>query len=311
MLFINLLLFLVACGLLTLSGNFLLRSLEKIAKSYELREFVIGFIVIAFATSIPELFVGIISSLEKIPSLSLGNIIGANIVNLTLVIGMVSLLGKTVKVESEIEKRDIVYTSMIAILPLVLFLDGELSRFDGIVLLFMFFLYMLRLFFQRKRFKKVLNGVVRKEIPIETVIFIISLIALLISSRFIVQFASDIALELALPPILIGLVVVSIGTTLPEITFEIYSVLKEYSGMAMGNLLGSVVANSTLILGIASVIYPIRAYFPSFLGGALFLMLSLLVFGIFAKTGKEITRKEGMIFLILYILFLIFSIFTR
>ena len=311
MLFINLLFFLIACIFLAGSSNLVVKSLVKISKYYEFSEFVIGFIIIAFATSLPELFVAIMSSLSKIPALSLGNVIGSNIVNLTLVIGIATLLGKRVKIETEIEKRDIFYSSIIALLPLVLFLDHQLSRTDGIALILVFFLYVARLYVQRKKFKKVVDGVVRKEIPKEVIIFVFSLVTLLLSSKFIVQFASLLAIELALQPIFIGLIILSIGTTLPEISFEAHSVIKGYSGMALGNLLGSVVTNSALVLGVGATICPIEAYFPSFLTGAIFLIALLGIFSIFAKTNKEISRKEGIVLLIFYVLFIIVNILTR
>jgi len=293
------------------SGHLVVNNLVKIAQYYELREFVIGFIIIAIATSIPEIFVGISSALSQIPSLSLGNIIGSNIINLTLIIGVATLLGKRIKIEKEIEKRDIIYTSIIAILPIILFLDHELSRFDGILLFIAFSFYIIRLISRSRHFKRVSNGVARKEVPIRLITFITSLIILLISARFIVEYASLLIVDLALPPILIGLVIVSIGTTLPELSFEVYSILKGFSGMALGNLLGSVVINSTLALGITSIILPIQAYFPSFIIGTLFLLINLILFIIFAKTEKEISWKEGIILIMLYVIFTISSLLTR
>jgi len=288
------------------------KSLIKIARYYGLREFVVGFILVAITTSIPELFVGILSTLSKIPSISFGNIIGANIVDLTLVVGITALLGKRIKIESEIEKRDVIYTFFIAILPLLLFLDHSLSRIDGIILLIAFFLYIVRLITQRKHFRKVIsNHASKKLIPKEILLFIISLIILLISAKFIVQFATILASELLLPPFLIGLIIVSIGTTLPELCFNVNSILKDYSGMAMGDILGSVVANSSLVLGIVALIYPIEAFFLSFIIGALFLISTLIILIIFTKTDHEITWREGLVLLIFYVLFIISSLIFR
>jgi cation:H+ antiporter len=266
---------------LAISGHLVVKSLVKVARYYRWREFVIGFILIALATSIPELFVGISSALTQIPSLSLGNIIGSNIINLTLIIGVAALLGKKIKIEKEIEKKDLYYTSVIAILTRI------------------------------GHFKKVSNGVAKKEVPIKLITFIISLIILLISANFVVEYSSLLIIDLALPPILIGLIIVSVGTTLPELSFEVYSILKGFSGMALGNLLGSVVVNSTLVLGITSIILPIQAYFPSFIIGTLFLLINLILFIIFAKTKKEISWKEGIILIILYVIFTISSLLTR
>ncbi len=303
--------FLIACVFLAFSGNMVVKSLSQIAKHYQMKEFVLGFVLVAFSTSIPELFVGIFSALKQISAISLGDVIGANIVDLTIVIGTAALLGKQVRVEKEINRKDILYTTMIAFLPILLFLDQELSRIDGVLLLVVFAWYIIRLIRDRKHFKSLKDGISQMQILIQVMIFIVSLIILLISARFVVDIASQIAIELLLPEILVGLVIVGIGTTLPELSFETNSVRKGFSGMALGDLLGSVVMNSSLVLGLAAVIYPIRASFLPFLIGAFFLMLIIGVFAIFAKTQAKITRKEGILLLLLYVLFVITSILLR
>lgn len=312
MIFTDLIFFSLSCIFLAVSGHYVVKSLIKIARYYGLREFVVGFILVAITTSIPELFVGVLSALSKIPALSFGNVVGANIVDLTLVVGTTALLGKRIKIENEIEKRDMLYTFIIAILPLLLFLDSILSRIDGIILLAAFSFYILRLIIQRKNFRKVIsNHISKKLIPKEILLFIISLIILLVSAKFIVQFATTLTSELFLPPFLIGLIIVSIGTTLPELCFNINSILKGYSGMAMGDILGSVVANSSLILGIVAIIYPIEAYFLSFIIGALFLTSILITLMIFARTDHEITWREGIVLIIFYVLFIISGLIFR
>ncbi len=312
MLFIDLLFFSLACAGLAISGETVVKSLIKIARYYSLREFVVGFILIAIMTSIPELFVGIMSVLSQVSSISLGDIIGANIVDLTVVVGIAALLGKKIKIESEIEKKDIFYTAVIAILPIILFLDHNLSRIDGVILLFAFSLYIIRLITQRKHFRKVIaDHVSKKLLKKEFILFIVSLIVLLISARFVVNFAILLVSDLSLSPVLIGLTIVSIGTTLPELFFETNSVLKGHSGMAVGDLLGSVVANSTLVLGLVSLLQPMEAYFISFAIGAGFLILTLTAFIMFARSEKEITWKEGIVLLIFYMAFIITSLIFK
>jgi len=312
MLIMSFLFFIIACIGLAGSGHLVVKSLIKVDKYYHVREFVIGFLLIGIATSMPELFVGIMSALNNISSLSFGNILGAAIVDLTLVVGIVAFLGKDVKFEAEIEKRTLFIIAAMIILPLILFLDQELSRFDGIILITVFFLYIITLLIRRKKFKVAKDGFVsRKEVRKDIILFIISLISLIVSARIIVYAASQIAMELFLPPIFIGLVIVSIGTSLPELFFETDSVLKGHSSIAIGDLLGSLAFNSSLILGIVSLISPIRANFSSFIVSSVFIVISLLTFLVFARTGKEITRKEGIVLLMFYILFIIVSIFTK
>jgi cation:H+ antiporter len=152
---LNLVLFLVACIFLILSGTLLVRSLSKLASYLRMSEFVISFILIAFATSVPELFVGISSALQNNTALSLGNVIGSNILNLTLIAGIIILLKRGIMIESKKTKADALYMFFIIALPFVLMWIGHaISRIDGVILLVAFFLYARKLYRERKIFKK-------------------------------------------------------------------------------------------------------------------------------------------------------------
>jgi cation:H+ antiporter len=312
MLIINLLFFSVACIVLAISGHLLVKSLVKIAGYYKLTEFVIGFVLMAIMTSLPELFIGVSSAINKIPTLSLGDIIGSNILDLTLVVGTAILIGGTKKIESKIEERDILYVGIIAVLPLILLLDNQLSRIDGIALLMIFLFYVIKIICERKQFKRIITYDVRKkDIPKNLFLFIISLVILFISANFIVKFASFLVVGLGLPLILIGLLIVSIGTSLPELSFETHSLLKGYGEMALGDLLGSVVMNSTLVLGIVSIIYPIEENFSYLVISATFLVITLGLFIILTRTKRRISRREAIILLLVYVIFVIFKLVIK
>ena len=312
MIIVYLIYFLIACFFLTGSGYLLVKSLIKVDKYYHIREFVIGFLLIGITTSMPELFIGIISALNDVSSLSFGNILGADIVDIAFVVAIVALLSKGIKFEAELEKRTIFIVASMVLLPLILFLDQEISRIDGIILIIAFFLYIIRLLIVRKKFKAPENGTVSKrELHKDIILFIISLTVLILSARLVVYAASQIAIWLSLPSFVIGLIVVSIGTSLPELLFEVNSVRKGHSSMALGDLFGSLAFNSTFILGIVSLISPIQVQFSSFIISSTFIIISLLTFLVFARTGKEITRKEGVMLLILYILFVIFNLLMK
>jgi cation:H+ antiporter len=276
-----------------------------------MREFVLGFVLVALSTSIPELFVGVFSALDQIPAISFGDVIGANIIDLTLVIGFAALLGKKVSVEKEISKREIIYTFFIAILPILLFLDHQLSRIDGIILLTVFIIYLVRLVMKRNKFRCLKDGISNMRVFLDVVMFLMSLAILLFSARFVVDIAEQISIDLMFPEMLVGLVIVGLGTTLPELSFETNSVRKGFCGMALGDLLGSVVINSSLVLGITTLIYPITANFHSFIIGSAFLVMIFGIFALFAKTGRTIDRKEGIILILFYIIFVMTSILLR
>jgi cation:H+ antiporter len=309
---ISFLFFIIACIGIVGSTHFLVKSLFKVEEYYHLREFIVGFLLIGILTSLPELSVGIISALNQISSLSFGNVIGANVVDVALVVGLVAFISKNIKVEAQLEKSTLFIITAMTFLPLILFLDQELSRIDGAILIVAFFLYVVRLLHVRKKFKSVKKGkVTKRELHKDIIIFIISLAILIASARLIVYAASNIAAVLSFPLILIGLLIVSPGTSLPELSFELSCVLKKHSSVALGDLLGSLAFNSTFILGVVSVISPIKAHFSSFSIGSIFFIISLFMFLIFARTGKEIRKKEGAVLLIIYALFVIITFYLN
>jgi cation:H+ antiporter len=301
----------MACVGLVLGSHLVVKALVKIDAYYRLREFIVGSLLMGCLTSLPEFFVGIFSALTNVSSLSLGNILGSNIVDIALIGGIVAIIGKNVKFETGIEKRTIFIITAMTLLPLVLFLDQELSRIDGIILIAVFFLYVIRILTMKKNFKVAKYGkVTKRELHKDIIIFIVSLAILLGSTRLMVYAAANIAIGLLVPPMLIGLVIVSVCTSLPELFFEASSVSKGCNSMAIGDLLGSLAFNSTFILGVQALILPFNIPFDfSFSVTSIFVIVSILMYLIFARSGKKMSRKEGFILIFVYILFIVTSIF--
>lgn len=310
-LLVHIAIFLISCIILVKSAEFLVKALTKIASFLGWTEFVIGFIVMAFATSIPELFVGITSALNKNSALALGTVIGSNILDLTLVIGIVALVARGIRVESKTIRIDALYMFGIATLPLILMLDQELSRFDGYLLLSIFFLYNIRLLKQKAKFRKTMNTVPITEFINNIGIFCFSIVVLFFSSRFVVEYATLLSMDLMLPPILIGLFMIAFGTSLPELAFEVRAIRAGHSDMALGDLMGSVIANSTLVLGVTALIYPISANFLLFLTSASFMLLVAFLFMTFIESEKGISWQEGIAMILLYVFFIIVELNLR
>lgn len=316
MLWLNLLFFIASCVVLVVSGTFLVKSLTKIAQFLHFSEYVIAFILMAFATSIPELFVGISSALAKNTELILGTVIGSNIADIVLIGGITILLARGIKIKSKKIKRDSLFMIPIALLPLILFFIGNsISRIDGAILLAVFFLYSWHLIRRRKKFKRELekDRIKRTEIVTYSILFIVFLALLFFSAHFVVRYASALAIDLALPAILIGLFLIALGTSLPELAFESRAALMGHSEMALGDLMGSVVANSTLVLGIAALIYPliITTYFMLFLISAIFMMVFIFLFSTFIHSGSKLYIMEGIALLLLYIVFIFIELFSK
>jgi len=294
--------------MLVKSADLLVRALTKVASYLKFSEFIIGFMVVAVATSLPELFVGITSALAKTPALALGNIIGANILDMTLVIGITALLGRGLKIESITVRTDTIYMFIITLLPLLLMADNEISRADGFLLILVFALYVMNLLRQETRFHDKLDGVTKKEATKHSIYALIFLILLMFSARYTVKYALLITQDLDVPPILVGLIILSLGTTLPELTFETRAVLKKHGSMALGDLLGSVIINSSLVLGVTAIIYPIHANFMLFVTSCVFMIVISFIFMTFIESERYLSWQEGLALLMLYILFVIVEV---
>jgi len=295
------------------SGTFLVKSLKKISAFLNISEFTAAFIIMAIATSLPEIFVGINSALAKNTALAFGNVIGSNIADFALVGGIMILLARGIKIEKKDIKIDSLYLIPVVLLPLILFFIGNsLNQIDGIILIVVFCLYSWRILRRRKKFKKPLEKetrIKRHEIVIYSIIFIISLILLFVSSHFVVKYASLLAIDFMLPPIVIGLFLIAVGTSLPELAFESRAAQLGHGEMALGDLIGSVVANSTLVLGITAIIFPITANLMLFVISAIYLLLLTFLFATFIHSGSKLYVMEGIALVLLYIFFIFIQLY--
>jgi len=313
MLITNSIYFAISAIALIISGIYLVKSLSSISRYLGISEFSAAFIIMAFATSIPELFVGISSALSGNSALSLGNIIGANIIDLTLITGIIILGSKEIKFKSNRLGND-TYFMLISITLLILLfsLGNQLSRIDGILLITLFGFHVYKTFKKRKKYKKksMTNNKKQKEFW-ALLIFILSLVGLFISSTFAVKYATNLAIDLNLPNMIIGLFLLAIATTLPELIFGISATHMRHKEMAIGDQIGTIVANTLLVLGIVAIINPIQAEFTQFIISAIFMFVSAFILVTFIKTGKKLEKTEGISLILIYILFIVIEFFLK
>lgn len=306
------------CFCLIYSTGLIVSSIRSLAFKSHLGAYGITALILAISTSLPELVVSIVASIEGNTSLVLGNIIGSNIVDLSLVIGGAAVLGGSLKVTGSILSRDIYLTGAAGFLPIFLIADGTLSRPDGIVLLVVY-MVMIATFLRshhRSLAEEALTvSPIRRLLTLVTsargngslLKFAFGVGLLLASSHFIVRLSSALAQSTGLTTLFIGLFIVSVGTSLPELAFEIKALAGGQAKMALGNLLGSVVANATLILGIAAVIRPLtltqRGLIPYGLAIGTFTVI-YFAFISFVKTKKKLEWWEGLILILGYVAFI-------
>lgn len=309
----NILYFVLSCFVLIVSGTFLVKSLSKISRFLRISEFSAAFIIMAIATSLPELFVGISSAASKNPSLSLGNVIGASIIDLTLVAGIIILFSREIRIRAKRMDKDAYFMLVAILLVIILYIIGKsLSRIDGIILLFFFTFNIIRKLKKSKKYKKRLEGKIKRwNVILNTFVFIFALVFLFLSASQAVKYASALAIDLSLPKIIIGLFLLSFATTLPELVFGISATSSKHKEMSLGDLMGGVVTNFTLVLGIVSVLSPIQADFLPFLTSAIFLFIFAFIFVTFLKTGGKLERIEGVSLILIYVLFVIIEFFIK
>ena len=301
----------IAVGLLLLivGGNSLLKAAVGFSLRLQIPKIVIGMTVVSFATSAPELIVSLKSALEGHADLALGNVIGSNIANLGLVLG-ITIIISTISVEKSFYKTDwpVMMLSSLALYGVIAF-DGEIQRYEGVVLfvlLIVFLVYLLR--FQKTA---VIDEMSEddEELPLyKDVLFLaIGGLALWGGSELLIDGSVSLAKAFGISERIIGITIVSVGTSIPELAASVIAVLKKEKAISLGNLLGSNIFNVLAVLGITSMVTPVSITDMRLLTNDIFWMLgfALLVFPlVFFPVRMKLSWKEGVILLALYAVFI-------
>lgn len=311
----NLLLLIGFSVLLIKATDIISESLNHLSRITRMGKFAITSFLLAFATSVPELVVGITAALEGRPSLSLGVILGSNIANLSLVIGTAALIGGSLSVAGQWFKFDIFSVFLAGTMPLILLLDKTLSRSDGLILVMIYGIYNYGILMGKKRlvppvsgrFKLLIlkNQLANKKMDRWLIWLFFWTAVLIFSANMIVNAAINFSHLLGAPVLLVGMFLVAVGATLPELTFEARAIKKHQAGMVLGNLTGSIVVNSTLILGLVSLIKPIKLDngLNEYLLAAAAFGVMFLLFWLFIRSKKKLERWEGLALVMAYLLF--------
>ncbi|MCK9393852.1 MAG: sodium:calcium antiporter [Candidatus Paceibacterota bacterium] len=313
------LIFLVSCFGFYVSGELIVKSLIRIAKALGWKEFVVSFLIMSLVGSLPNLFIGITSALHKTPQLSFGDVLGGNVVDLTLSVALAAIFSKNgIPAKSKTIQQTIIFTLFSVALPVVLAWDGILSRIDGIILVSVYVFYLIWLFSSKERFVKICDEADRqkKKLALSFISLfkiILALVIFVVASNGIVNSADYFAIALNVPLVMIGIFIVGLGNCFPEIFFAVSSAKKGNDWMILGDLIGCSVVPATLVLGIVAIIYPIdlTGCMKSLEVARFFLLISLAFFFWFAKNDQSISKKEAALLLIVYVFFIIAEIFIK
>jgi len=310
----NIVIFVSGLILLIYSSGFLIQSSVKLSFLLRLAPLFIGIIIVAFGTSAPELAVGITAALKHQKAIALGNIVGSNISNIGLILGLCAIF-MPLKINKDIFKKELPIMILSTALLYVFSLDRILSRIDGLVFVVLFIIFCFISFKSARtseyhqevagfKFNKILKGINSK--PLIGVFIFVSIILVIWGANLMVKSGVNIAHIFGISPWVIGITVFAVGTSLPELAASMAASVKKVSSIGVGNIVGSNIFNILLVLGAVSLIRPITIDTSSVL---VFEMPALLLFNIllviFMRTSFKISRIEGFILLASYVTFII------
>lgn len=305
---LDLLIFLFSLLVVVKAADSAIRYSSNLADSLHLSKHVVGFLIVAGISVLPETLISIQSAFQGIPSFGVGTLFGSNVADLTLVFALVLLFAgrKGLKVESKVLKDQYWYFLGLAI-PLILGYNGFYSRWEGIAMILtgvLFHIYALKR--DKQEVKKV-----KVEFSYKSLGFLVASMALLLlGSHFTVESGVAVADALHISPVLVGMFFVGVGTTLPELIFAIKAARHHFDSLALGDVLGTVMTDATIVMGIVAIIQPF-AFDKRLvhLTGFYMLFAAVLLF-YFMQSGRILKKKEGLFLFAFYLLFVFTELIT-
>jgi len=292
--------------LLYYGANFLVRGSSSIAVSFGVKKIVVGLTLVALGTSLPEFVVSFFAALKQVDGVSIGNIVGSNLANILLVLGLASVI-RPITVKRRVFLLELPVLLLITVLFVFFCHDGILNGTDGLIMLIVFVAYMSFIIANRK----VRENADIEFVPMETgniiknsFFAVIGIIGLVVGGQLTVRGAVGLARAVGISDVIIGLTVVALGTSLPELFTSVVAAIKKEDEISIGNIIGSNLFNTAFVLGIVPMIHTlsvdksvIRVDNP--------LMLSItVIFSLFLFIGRGLSRFEGLILLLIYGLFI-------
>ena len=285
--------------LLIKGADFFVDGASSIAAKLRVPSLIIGLTVVSMGTSMPEAAVSVSASLSGNNGISLGNVVGSNLFNLLVVVGVSSVI-LPIATDADVVKRDMPISILITAILCAMLMDGNLSRLDALILLVLLAAYMYLLL--RSALK---NRTEESDQKVMTwtksiLVSVVGAAAIIAGGQIVVENAKIIAASLGMSETLIGLTVVAFGTSLPELVTSVVAAKKGDSGIAMGNVVGSNIFNILFILGLAGVISPMAADAVFFIDTGILIAVSVMML-IFAWTDRKISRVEGAVSTMVYL----------
>lgn len=308
MIFVHVFFYVLAFLLLWYCSGIIVNSVGRLASKLKLSSFAVSFFVLGILTSIPEFSVGINSIINKTPDIFVGNLLGASLVLFILIIPLLAVFGGGVKLIHQLNENNLIFSLLVVAAPIFLIADNVLTRTEGV---FLILIYVILFYFIEKK-----NGLMalgqekqiiskNKHFIEDSLEIILASVIIFLASKFIVGETVYFASLFNVSEFIIGLVILSIGTNLPELSLAIKSIFLGKKEVALGDYLGSAAAN-TLLFGLFTLLNGKRVNVSVYSFRILILTLfGLGVFYLFSRSKNDISKREGKILLLIYLLFII------
>jgi cation:H+ antiporter len=298
--------FIISMGVLIWGADLLIAESERIALRFNISEFIIGATLIALGTSLPEMAASVAASLNGKAALAVSNVIGSNTLNITLVLATVFLIAKSINPDRDFFAKDSTWALMPVMVFILMTLDGEISRFDAALLLLMMGAYLLFLIQDSKSMPEpeidindLNNFSWVKTIPM----LLLGLTLVIVGADFTVESASAIAKSFGVSEWIIGIIMVALGTSLPELVVSISAAIRGKVDMAIGNIIGSNMANTSVVLGASALVKPLPVDLTANLFDIATMVVATLLL-VFITANKLYTKSAGISLVIILGLFL-------
>ena len=295
---------LIGFVLLIKGADFFVEGSSSLAKIMKIPAVIIGLTIVAMGTSAPEASVSINAALAGNNDIAISNVIGSNIFNGMVVVGVCAFLRKFA-VNKDIANRDLPINILISIVLCFMIMDGTLSRVEGIILLVSMAVYIAMMVRSALKNREEGEDIKTISLPMSFVYIIGGLVGVVYGGDLVVDAATAIATMFGLSQNFIGLTIVAVGTSLPELVTSVVATRKGESGLALGNAVGSNIFNILFILGMSAVISPLHVLSESLVDGIIMLATGGLLY-VFAKTKHEMNKTEGIICILVYVAYTVF-----
>lgn len=302
---VNILILLISLILIGIFSDRVIRYVLVISSGLGLSEVAAGFILLSLVTSLPELSVSALAAMSGEAGLAVGNILGSNVANLTMIIGLAVFVSKSaISLKGGSQKELVQFLFISSVIPLFIVQRGTLTPVLGIVLLVLFVYF--SLIISRKTSKiEPIEKIKKGEVAFAGVKFLVSVILIILFSKFTVDNAIVIAESFGLAPSIIGATVIGLGTSLPELATTIQALKKRLFGMALGNIFGSCITNVTLVLGVSSLLSFSEVHILAVENIMFYVLLSSLIMWYFVSVSERITRRSALLLCVIYVFFVL------